>query len=88
MRKYGKPYLSFALLPAGCLPYSGKALVRSIMSRCRTEHAGIPVAHQPAFNWTRFFHEPAFQLALKKHNLILIVQVPIMLALATVLRWR
>jgi len=44
-----------------------------------------PSRFQPLFNWGRLLNDPAFVAALKNTFLILIVQVPIMLALAVVL---
>ncbi|MDQ0473611.1 carbohydrate ABC transporter permease [Labrys wisconsinensis] len=39
----------------------------------------------PLFNWGRLVHDPAFYNALKNTLLILVIQVPVMIALATVM---
>jgi lactose/L-arabinose transport system permease protein len=46
---------------------------------------GAPWRFQPAFNWTRLVNDPAFYNALRNTLLILVIQVPIMIALATVM---
>ena len=45
----------------------------------------VPWRFQPAFNWGRLIGDPAFYNALKNTLIILVIQVPIMIALATVL---
>src|SRR4028118_1326129 len=45
----------------------------------------VPWSFNPGANWGRLVQDPAFLNALKNTLLILVVQVPIMLALATVL---
>ena len=48
-------------------------------------HAHRAVAVRAGFNWGRLIGDPAFSNALKNTLLILVIQVPIMIALATVL---
>jgi lactose/L-arabinose transport system permease protein len=45
----------------------------------------VPWRFAPGFNWGRLVHDPAFYNALQNTLLILVIQVPIMIALATVL---
>jgi lactose/L-arabinose transport system permease protein len=45
----------------------------------------VPWRFAPAFNWGRLIGDPAFYNALKNTLLILVIQVPIMISLATVL---
>jgi lactose/L-arabinose transport system permease protein len=45
----------------------------------------VPWKFAPAFNWGRLIGDPAFFNALKNTLIILVVQVPIMIALATVM---
>jgi lactose/L-arabinose transport system permease protein len=45
----------------------------------------VPWRFQPAFNWGRLIGDPAFYNALANTLIILFIQVPIMIALATVL---
>jgi lactose/L-arabinose transport system permease protein len=45
----------------------------------------VPWRFAPAFNWGRLIGDPAFFNALKNTLIILVIQVPIMIALATVL---
>ena len=44
----------------------------------------VPWRFAPAFNWGRLIGDPAFFNALKNTLLILVIQVPVMIALATV----
>jgi lactose/L-arabinose transport system permease protein len=44
-----------------------------------------PWQFNPAFNWTRLIGDPAFFNALKNTMIILVIQVPVMIALATVM---
>ena len=45
----------------------------------------VPWRFAPTFNWGRLISDPAFYNALKNTLLILVIQVPIMIALATVM---
>jgi lactose/L-arabinose transport system permease protein len=46
---------------------------------------GFPWSLQPGVNWTRILNDPFFRQALRNTLLILLVQVPVMLVLATAL---
>ena len=48
----------------------------------------VPWRFAPAVTWGRLFVDPAFLNALKNTLLILVIQVPVMIALATVLARR
>jgi lactose/L-arabinose transport system permease protein len=84
MRKAGTPYLFLAPYLAVFAVFWAWPIVQSILFSLQHTR-GFPWHYQPALNWGRLFHDSAFQLALKNTLLILVVQVPIMLALATVL---
>ncbi|HEV7717467.1 MAG TPA: sugar ABC transporter permease [Arsenicitalea sp.] len=45
----------------------------------------VPWRYNPGFNWGRLIGDPAFYNALKNTLIILVVQVPIMIALATIM---
>ncbi|QPC94812.1 carbohydrate ABC transporter permease [Mesorhizobium sp. INR15] len=45
----------------------------------------VPWHYQPGFNWGRLIGDPAFYNALKNTLLILVIQVPVMIALAMVM---
>src|SRR4051812_32816169 len=84
MRKASTPYLFLAPYLAVFAVFWAWPIIRSILFSLQNTR-GFPWRYQPSYNWARLFHDSAFQLALKNTVLILVVQVPIMLALATVL---
>ena len=45
----------------------------------------VPWRFAPAFNWGRLISDPAFYNALKNTLIILVIQVPVMITLATVM---
>jgi lactose/L-arabinose transport system permease protein len=84
MRRVSTPYLFLAPYLAVFAVFWAWPIVQSILFSLQNTR-GSPWKYQPTFNWLRLFHDSAFQLALKNTVLILVVQVPIMLALATLL---
>ena len=84
MRRPGTAYLFLLPYLAVFAVFWAWPIVESILLSLQNTRVN-PWRFQPAMNWARLFHDSAFQLALKNTLLILIVQVPLMLALATVL---
>ncbi len=75
------PYLFLAPYLAIFAVFWAWPIVQSILLSFQNTRSS-PWRFDPLFNWGRLFHDPAFVTALKNTLLILVVQVPVMLALA------
>jgi lactose/L-arabinose transport system permease protein len=83
-RPTATPYLFLAPYLAIFAVFWAWPIVQSILLSVQNTRSS-PWRFDPLFNWSRLFHDPAFVTALKNTLLILVVQVPVMLALAVVL---
>jgi lactose/L-arabinose transport system permease protein len=85
MRRYAAvPYLFLAPYLAVFAVFWAWPIVRSIVLSFQNTRVN-PWKFQPFINWGRLIHDVAFLGAVKNTFLILIIQVPVMLALATLL---
>ena len=84
MRRTATPYLFLVPYLAVFAIFWAWPIVQSFLYSFQNTR-GNPWRWQPGVNWGRLAHDAAFLAALKNTFLILGVQVPIMLALATVL---
>lgn len=85
MRRYAAvPYLFLAPYLAVFAVFWAWPIVRSIVLSFQNTRVN-PWKFQPLVNWGRLIHDAAFIGAVKNTFLILLIQVPVMLALATLL---
>jgi lactose/L-arabinose transport system permease protein len=84
MRRQATPYLFLAPYLAVFAVFWAWPIVQSILLSFQNTRVN-PWRFQLLVNWGRLFHDVAFLGALKNTFLILLVQVPLMLALATLL---
>src|SRR6476659_1203239 len=84
MRRPATPYLFLAPYLAIFALFWAWPIVQSILFSFKNTRVN-PWTYQPLVNWGRLIHDAAFFGALKNTFFILIVQVPVMLTLATVL---
>jgi lactose/L-arabinose transport system permease protein len=83
-RQAAVPYAFLAPYLAVFLVFWAWPIVQSIVLSFQNTRVN-PYRFQPAVNWGRLIHDAAFLGALRNTFLILLVQVPIMLVLATLL---